>query len=233
MFVDHLQLSSSPFPKSSSSSSSASSGSRCPWQGLVGVIWLGPSRLVPSCNLRMWRTTAVALNACYMDREREKERKEKASVSGSFTEGGKKNSKRAYKMCSSSCQSDYCSFGRLLLSLCQDTDLPFTFGEVLLDLSTDRFVDILVQSCVSRDPAKSSRIRQLTGKLSSLIWGNCYSSISNNTKLVLASQMRRSGTFLCITFMTVNETFQSVTFCSGKLHFSLCFDILQAKRLKF
>lgn len=49
------------------------------------------------------------------------------------------------------------------LAFCQDTDLPFTFGKVLLDLSADRFMDILVQSCVSRDPAKSSRKRQLTG----------------------------------------------------------------------
>lgn len=32
------------------------------------------------------------------------------------------------------------------------TDLPFTFGKVLLNLSADRFVDVLVQSCVSRDP---------------------------------------------------------------------------------
>lgn len=64
LWVADLQLSSSSFPRSSSSSSTSSSGSRCPWQGLVGVIWLGPSRLVPSCSLRMCRTTAVALNAC-------------------------------------------------------------------------------------------------------------------------------------------------------------------------
>lgn len=69
LWISNLQLSSSPFPKSSSSSSS-SSGSRCPWQGLVGVIWLGPSRLVPSCNFLMCRTTAVALNACCVDRKR-------------------------------------------------------------------------------------------------------------------------------------------------------------------
>lgn len=60
-------------PSSSSSSSSSSSASsptssvgrsRWPWQGLVGVMWLVPSRLVPSCSRLMCRTTAVALNAC-------------------------------------------------------------------------------------------------------------------------------------------------------------------------
>lgn len=43
---------------------------------------------------------------------------------------------------------------------CKDTDLPFTFGKVLLDLGADRFVDILVQSRVSTDPAKSARVRE-------------------------------------------------------------------------
>lgn len=102
-------------------------------------------------------------------RERERKRGRKKLLCLAALPREKKKQQRAYKTCSNSCQSDNCSFSRLLLSFCQDTDLPFTFGEVLLDLSTDRFMDILVQSCVSRDPAKSSRIRQLTGKLSCLI----------------------------------------------------------------
>ncbi len=117
LWTDNLQLSSSPLPKSSSSSSSSSSGSRCPWQGLVGVIWLGPSRLVPSCNFRMWRTTAVALNACYRDREGERERGRKNLQCLTATEGEK--TAKGYKMCSNSCQSQYCCFSR---SLCDSAE---------------------------------------------------------------------------------------------------------------
>lgn len=43
------------------------------------------------------------------------------------------------------------------------TDLPFTFGKVLLDLSADRFVDVLVQSGVSGDPETSAGHQPLIG----------------------------------------------------------------------
>lgn len=52
-------------------------------------------------------------------------------------------------MSSSRCQFPFLLFQQLSLSFCQDTDLPFTLGKVLLDLSADRFMDILVQSRVS------------------------------------------------------------------------------------
>lgn len=60
-----LPFSSSSFFSSSSGLCSLAGRSRCLWQGLVVVIWLQPSRLVPSCNLLMCLTTAVALKACW------------------------------------------------------------------------------------------------------------------------------------------------------------------------
>lgn len=50
----------------------------------------------------------------------------------------------------------YCSVSSFFFSFCGRTDLPFTFGKVLLDLSADGFVDVLVQSRVSRDPVTSA-----------------------------------------------------------------------------
>jgi len=41
------------------------------------------------------------------------------------------------------------------------TDLPFTFGKVFLDLSADRFMDILVQSCVTAYPARCRELEKL------------------------------------------------------------------------
>lgn len=83
----------------------------------------------------------MALKACCRDAERgsEAERERRSYTEGENTAAYKARSDRSVTALSAA-------------FFCERTDLPFTFGKVFLDLSADRFVDVLVQSCVSRDP---------------------------------------------------------------------------------
>lgn len=106
---------------------SPSGSSRWVRQGL-GRLGLGPSWLVPSWRRLMWRTTAVALNACCRE--------------------------KAARTIVHQWQQTVTVH---LTGLRFKTHLPLAFGKVLLDLSTDRLMDVLIQSCVSSDPDKDEK----------------------------------------------------------------------------